>query len=290
MDRDRELCTKATQTRLLQIPLHQALQGSLAESWEDQKDRFLDGTEEINFDAGYSPEKHERFRLPDYEPPNWLADENSQTIENLDTIASHDELFDSITGTVAMARNDQDEELVLFQNFTRSRVIRPGGFLFLEGNTYKSAERRGLTLDVDLNAVYKPTERKLLFRNFRTVNTFLPLAEFYREVSEQEIREVLDHPLLAAEDPDESVASANEWFRKRIAMLKDSGLLDRFSAGWIQERSIGYDVSVGVADDKIVFPSDKLAAKRLLQFLNEELYRGAITETLYETNSKREAG
>ena len=279
-----------TQTRLLQIPLHQALQGSLAESWEDQKDRFLDGTEEINFDVGYSPEKHERFRVPDYEPPNWLADENSQTIENLDTIASHEELFDSITGTVAMARNDQDEELVLFQNFTRSRVIRPGGFLILEGNTYKSAERRGLTLDVDLNAVYQPTERKLLFRNFRTVNTFLPLAEFYRDVSEQEIREVLDHPLLAAEDPDESVASANEWFRKRIAMLKDSDLLYQFSAREIEKRSIGYDVSVVVAADKIVFPSDKLTAKRLLQFLNEELYRGAITETLYETNSKREAG
>ena len=32
-----------------------------------------------------------------------------------------------------------------------------------------------------------------------------------------------------------------------------------------------------------------MIAKKLLQFLNEELFRGAITETLYETNSKREA-
>ena len=30
-------------------------------------------------------------------------------------------------------------------------------------------------------------------------------------------------------------------------------------------------------------------SKTGLQFLNEELFRGAITETLYETNSKREA-
>ena len=278
-----------TQTRLLQIPLHQDLQVSLSESWEEQNTRFVEGIEEIAFNAGYSPEKHELFRLPDYEPPDWLARENSQTIDNLGTIASDDELIDSIAGIVAMARNEQGEEVVLFQNFTPSRVIRPGGTLFLDGNTYKSVERPGLTLDVALSAVYQPTERKLLFRNFRTVNTFLPLADFYKEASEEEMREVLDHPLLAAEDPDASVASANEWFRKRIAMLKDSGLLDQFSASQIQSRSTGYDVSVSVVDGKIVFPSDKSAAKRLLQFLNEELYRGAITETLYETNSKREA-
>ena len=96
--------------------------------------------------------------------------------------------------------------------------------------------------------------------------------------------------MLAAEDPDQSVASANEWFRKRIALLKDSGLLNQFSATDIQSRSTGYDVSVDIVDNKIVFPSNKAAAKRLLQFLNEELYRGAITETLYGTNSKREAG
>ena len=279
-----------TETRLLQIPLHQALQGNLAESWEAQNVSFVDGIEEIAFNAGYSPERHELFHLPDYEPPEWLANENSQTIDNLDTIVSDDELIDRIAGTVAMARNEQGAEVVLFQNFTRSRVIRPGGFLFLDGNTYKSAERRGLTLDVNLSAVYRPAERELLFRNFRTVNTFLPLADFYNEASEQEIQEVLDHPLLAAEDPDASVANANEWFRKRIAMLRDSGLLDEFPAIEIQARSAGYDVAVRVVGGQIVFPSDRSAAKRLLQFLNEELYRGAITETLYETNSKREAG
>ena len=279
-----------SQIRMLQIPLHQVLQGNLAENWEAQRITFVDGIEEIAFNAGYGPEKHERFRLPDYEPPEWLARENSQTIDHLDTIASDDKLIDSIVGTVAMARNEYGEELVLFQNFTRSRVIRPGGVLFLDGNTYKSVERRGLTLDVALSAVYQPRERKLLFHNFRTVNTFLPLADFYQEASEQEIREVLDHPLLAAEDPDAAVATANQWFRKRFAMLKDSGILDEYSAAEIQSRSNEHNVSIAVSNGRIVFPADKNDAKRVLQFLNEELYRGPITETLYETNSKREAG
>jgi hypothetical protein len=72
-------------------------------------------------------------------------------------------------------------------------------------------------------------------------------------------------------------------------MLRDSGVLEEFSAKQIQARSKGYDVKIHVSKGKIVFPVDRPAAKKLLQFLNEELFRGAITETLYETNSKREA-
>lgn len=39
--------------------------------------------------------------------------------------------------------------------------------------------------------------------------------------------------------------------------------------------------------DRIVFPAEKVPAKKLLQFLNEELFWGATTERLFETNSKR---
>ena len=167
--------------------------------------------------------------------------------------------------------------------------IQPGRALFLKNNTYESIEHPGLTLDKKLSAIYKPAESKLLFRNFRTVNTFLPLSDFYKEASEQEILVVLDHKLLAPEDSNAIATGANQWFRKRFALLKDSGVLDNYSAQEIQSRSNGYDVSVHILNDKIVFPSDKAAAKKLLQFLNEELFRGAITETLYETNSKKQA-
>lgn len=276
-------------TRVLHIPLHQELQAGLADNWEDQHARFAEGVEEIDFNAGYSPEKHERFRLADYDPPEWLARENSQTLENLNTIASDDELVDSIAGIVAMARDVRGEEVVLFQNFTRSRVIKPGRFLFLEGNTYTSVERPGLTLEASLSALYQPAKRKLLFHSFRNVNTFLSLADSYREASENDIREVLEHSLLAAEDAEATATGANQWFRKRFALLRDSGVLNEYSAAEIQSRANRHSVAITVSDGKIVFPAAKAEAKKVLQFLNEELYRGPITETLYETNSKRTA-
>ena len=197
--------------------------------------------------------------------------------------------MEAVKGIVAFAQDGKGRELMLFQNFNRSHVIHPGRFLFLRHDTYETAELPGLTLDGHLSAVFTPDERKLLFRSFRTTNTFLPLSEFYEEASEQDIRDTLSHERLAPEDLDATISQANQWFRKRIAMLRDSEILDKYSPDEIRDHSQGFEVDVEVHRGKIVFPSDKAAAKRLLQFLNEEIFRGAITETLYETNSRREA-
>jgi hypothetical protein len=274
---------------LLRIPLHQALQNRLAETWQDQCDVFFDETQEIAFNPGYQPESHEMFCLDGFVLPPWLAGENSQTAANLDPLQNDQQTLSDVRGLVAFARDDQGEEVMLFQNFSRSHVIYPGNFLLLRGNTYETSPHPGLTLDQKLSAIYLPVDGKLLFQSFRTVNTFLPLADVYEEASEQDIREVLAHDLLAAEDADALAEGANQWFRKRFAMLRDSGVLDQYSAAQIKHRSNGYEVDVQIEHGKIAFPADKPAAKKLLQFLNEEIFKGAITETLYETNSKREA-
>lgn len=280
---------QGSQSRLLKIPLHQGLQDSLAESWSEQYDTFVNNVDEIAFDPGYQAEIHERFVLENYELPAFIEGETSQTVSTFDPISTDDELLDATKGIVAFAQDNQGRELILFQNFNRAHVIRPGRFLFLQNNTYETAARAGLTLDGKLGAVYFPDARKLVFHNFRTVNTYLPLADFYEEASEQDIRNVLSHELLAPEDADALAIGANQWFRKRFAMLGGSGILDQYTARDIAAHSQGYEVDLQVSDEKIVFPAEKHEAKRLLQFLNEELFRGAITETLYETNSKREA-
>jgi len=275
--------------RLRRIPLHQKLQNALAASWQEQYEAFFDDAQEIDFNAGYQPEEHERFCLTDFDLPDCMAEETSESVADLDAIGKNAEALDAVKGMVAFARDDQGEEVVLFQNFSRSHVIRPGTFLLLRNNTYEASESPGLTLDKKLSAVYLPAEGRLLFQNFRVVNTFLPLADFYEEASEQEIQKVLAHERFAPVNAVVTATDANQWFRKRFAMLRDSCVLDEYTAAQIKKRSHGYDVEIQIKQGKIVFPVEKPAAKKLLQFLNEELFRGAITETLYETNSKREA-
>ena len=280
---------KGPSAHVRRVPLHQTLQHKLATDWQAQLDRFLDGAQEIEFNAGYTPEEHECFSLVDFVPPQWLVTTTNSGIGHLASIHQNDALMSSITGVMGVARDGSGVDLMLFQNFSRSHVIQPGQFLFLQNGTYETTQKPGLSLDSKLSAVYYPGSKKLLFRSFRTVNTFLPLTDYYEEATEQQIREILGHERLAAENIDVLATDTNQWFRKRFALLRDSGVLDKFSAKQIQARSKGYGLEIHIVKGQIVFPQAKPAAKKLLQFLNEELFRGPITDTLFEANSKREA-
>lgn len=278
---------KGAKWQVLRIPMHQVLQDTLAASWHAQYLAFTQGAKEIAFDVGYAPEDDERFCVQGYALPDWL--DVGGKVQNLDPISQHENQLGAIKAIIAFARNAQGEELLLAQNFSRSHVIQPGSFLFLEKDNYESPKRPGLTLDSKLSALYVVAKKKLLFHNFRSANSFLPLADFYEEATEHDILEILMHERLAPENAQTLASGASQWMKRRFAMLKHSGILDQYEAKQIKAHSKGYEVDVKIKDGKIVFPADKTSARRLLQFLNEELYKGAITETLYETNSKREA-
>ncbi len=275
--------------RILHVPLHRDLQRSLAVDWDEQRGSFLDDVEEIDFDPGYRPEAGERFCLEDYELPTWLEGQDSESVRNLDRMEDGAEGMGGIRGLVGFGYDGDGRELVLFQNSTRGRVVRPGYYVFLEGGTYRSMRRSALCLDNRLSAAYLSDRGSLIFENFRTVNTFLPLEAEFEEASDEQMLGVLAHERLAPENPDRVISFANQWFRKRFAMLARSCVLDDYTPAEIAEDAEVHGVAVELEGERIVFPADKQKARRLLQYLNEERFVGAITDTLYETNSKREA-
>ena len=93
-----------SQTRLQRIPLHQALQDDLAKSWQIQYDSFFEGIQEIGFNAGYQPDEHECFCLADYNPPAWLAEEDSRTVSDMYEVSRQldDAWVNSIKGIVVL--------------------------------------------------------------------------------------------------------------------------------------------------------------------------------------------
>ena len=275
--------------RVLHVPLHRDLQRSLAIDWDEQRGRLLDDVDEIEFDPGYRPQAWERFCLEDYDLPTWLEGQDSESVRHLDRIEDGAEGMDRIRGLVGFGYDEDSRELMLFQNSTRSQVVQPGYYLFLEGRTYRSPRRSALRLGNRLSAAYLGDRGSLIFENFRTVNTFLPLEAEFEEASDEQILGVLAHERLAPEDSDGVVSFANQWFRKRFSMLDRSGVLDNYTSAEIAEYAELHGVAVELDGERIVFPADKRKARRLLQYLNEERFVGAITDMLYETNSKRAA-
>ena len=275
------------QTVLMRIPLHKSLENHVKESWNSNFDLFVHDLEKIEFKPGFKPKRNQCFRFLGFDLPTWMSGLNNKTAMNIDEITRNQDIYNSLQGTVVFTRSTDDEEVALFQDFSRSNVIYPGRFLRFDDNTFMITEQPGFLLERELSAVYFIDERKLLFRNFRAVNSFLPVFEFYKTVSEQEIHTLLNHRILDTQDPESWAKGANQWFRTRFSLLSNSGILDRYTAEEIKERSIGYDVPIQIVNGKIVFPSDNGSAKELLKFLNEEIYSGAITDTIYETNSKK---
>lgn len=277
---------RGTDRSLRKMPLSRELQQAVGAQWGEQYDAFFLNALEVPFDAGYNLEGEERFVVNGFEPPAWLAAHAAADITALEPLDRHEEELEHVRGVAGFARH-KGKDVILFQNFSRSHIIRPGYSFLLQRGTYQSIERPGVTLSDRLTGVLFPGDRKLLFSSFRGMNVIIPLADLYREAGEAEIREVLAHPQLAPVDVDALAEDPSQWFQKRFALLKDSEVLTKYTPAKLKNLGKKYNVEVEVKNKKLVFPAEKAAARKLLQFLNEEIFRGPITDTLYSTNSKR---
>ena len=233
------------ESKLQSFSLLDSLQNTLADQWEKQYETFIAQTEERDFTTAYTLGTGEVFRICPYKLPDWLAGIDSQNIRNIEEVDINEIPASSIKGIVAFARDDENNELMLFQNFTGRQVIRPGGFIFLQNNTYRSIEGRALGLNNKLTAVYSPESEKLLFNSFHYAKTFLPLANAYYTASNGDIRNLLSHKLFVCEDKEKIVDDATQFIRRRFAILKDSQILDHVSATLVKERAAKYNLETG---------------------------------------------
>ncbi len=275
--------------QLLHIALSRAAQEHLTEVWLAQYHDLVAGKEVLDFNAGYKLDANEIFVAAGLVLPDWIRSGLEDLPDSMVELDPKHISALSLRGLVASVGDREDRQLLLFQRVTPSRKLEPGGFLFLSGNTYDISKEPGLALDRRLNAAYHRNTCELFFRSYRNVNTFLPLVDYYKEASAEDIMTVLSHERLMAVNAERVIEHSNQWFNRRFAMLRDSDILDSYSVEDIASRGPAYSVDVVVSNGRIIFPDDMGEARKLLQLLNEERFLGPITQTLYETNSKRPA-
>jgi hypothetical protein len=269
------------------IPLTGSLQTEFSKVWLNMQLDFTKGKKEIEFDAGYSPEIDERFVIDNFTLPDWFDGLDSRNISKAPNLIKSPDKISDIKAIIGFG-NDGQHEVMLFQNFGPSHVIKPKGSLVISGKSFESNKEMGLSLGDKITAYFTANNTRLVFFHYSATNVYLPLAEFFSEATEEKILEVLSHKNIHAVNAEKIAKSASQWFRKRFSMLEASGVLDVYTPKDIMKKSKGYDIKIILDKGKLVFPENKTEAKHLLQFLNEEIYKGAITDTLYETNSKRE--
>lgn len=278
--------TDAANSRILRLPLNNAVQSSLQGVFAQQLASFNEGiTDRVRFDGRYRPDPDELLFIDDFVDIDGLADAVASPLG----IDQFDQNRHNLSDIKALFAGDSSQPgRVLIQLFERRRVIDKASTLFLSGNTFNRVESNGIVLDTKLLAVLEG--RHLTFQSFHFVRRVFALSDFFREATAVEVMQFAQHEALYSEDPVAFEESANNIVRSKIGLILQSGVLSRHSPQVLADTARTFKVDIALtADGKIQLPDTQKELRRLLRFLDEDFYESPLSRTHFISNSKRVA-
>lgn len=278
--------TSVPGTRIVRFPLTAELQNEVEKIFADQLSAFEQGiVETVPFDGRYMPDEGELLVIEDFADVDGLQD----AVANPLNVEAFDPAQHSLDAVKALftSRTDNGVTRVLVQCFERRRLIANKGLaMFFSGDTFRKMSDAGLTLDTRLLAVLEGTSLK--FQSFHFLRRVFDVSEHYNEATNEEITAFATHEKMAVTDLPAFMASAGPLVRKKIALIRQSGVLEHFTTQQIVATAQTFSLAITTtADDKIVLPANKTELRRLLRFLDEDYYESTLSQTRYVSNSKR---
>lgn len=138
-----------------------------------------------------------------------------------------------------------------------------------------------------IQAIYK--EGRLFFKSFPSVSKIFDLTGKMLEATNEEVSEFGNKDNIII-DTTWLLANANTKTRRLIKMVKESGTLDTFMSMDSRKRkkiANSVNIEINIVDGNLVLPSNVVKVNKVLEFLNEDVYKGLITSHVFKTNSKR---
>lgn len=267
-------------------------QVALNNLFNDASDNMVSGKTPVVFDGKYTPDPDgtdylfiDGFSLPE---EIVSAIKNPQALEALEpeknVIPKIKALFIGSHSVV----DGVDTYLAAFQKFKSDQYISAAKIhLFLSGDTFVADNRVGLTIGKHIDCLF--ADNKLQFTSFFFARQVFDLSKYYREATDSDIIDFIEDEAIEMEEGEEFSKTANSWERRKIASIMDSGVLKNYTATRIKSIAKQTGIELAVVNKQIVIPSDKAERRIVLGFLDEEVYKGAFSQTIYQTNSKRKA-
>jgi hypothetical protein len=173
---------------------------------------------------------------------------------------------------------------ILIQLFTAQQILARRFSLVLDKDTFKELTEPAFTLDNYLVAILE--DGKLKFKSFFNVKRIFQLNEFYQEATDQEIATFCAHDSITA-DVTTFKGISDQIIRKLVHAVTKANVLATYGVTDIVDKAASLGITLNVADDKIVMPSDRKTVKQILRFLDDGIYEASLTAKRYITNSKR---
>lgn len=273
--------------RVLRFPLSNDLQEEIKEVFRAQRNAFLNEiVDTVEFDGRYRPDEGELLVIKNFVDPDTLADvvKNPIGVEQFDPKVH---VLESVKAIFAGCPDGGSQ--VLIQLFEQRRLIATKNVaIFFSGNTFQRMSDSGLTLDTKLLAVLD--DKDLKFQSFHFLRRVFEVDDYFKEATAAEVRAFAVHPMLATADAAAFEAAASSTVRRKIALILQSGILDKHPVDTIVATAKTFKVDIQATfEGKIVLPESASELRKLLRFLDEDYYESPLTQTQYVSNSKRVA-
>lgn len=283
---------------ILRLEIDKATQNAICSTFSSSVESLVCGKTGHAFSANYKPEDDEYLTIEGFQ----LMDEIKDAIRNPLGVTAYgkdpdirDDGEEDFTGypdikAIFVGERIQDDETekfnVAFQRYRREQNLVALPFrLFWSNDSFLQDKRFGIGITYMIDCYY--TGEELRFSSFFFARQIFDLSGYYRSATDPEVASFTENPHLTFESADGFKGMANSYVRRKIAMINDSGVLEKYTAIQIKSlaKSVGLDITV--RDKKVVVPADKEDALLVVGFLDEEAYRGPFSKNLLLANSKR---
>lgn len=267
------------------VSLGSDVQDDVTERFKCQAEQFRNGIEQENpFEGSWKPDDNELLTVDIPRSAQPILDAINVDFMSLDQINVR--AFDQERiKALFMATYDNDKPLILVQRFTAQQSLEPRFTLVLDRNAFRRLSSPAFTLDTSLTCIIE--SGKVKFKSLQKLRSIMDITEFYREATDEEVRQFARHDSFAVFDQDNFVHNSDQQTRKYIHDIVTSDILEDNDVDTIENAAISTSLPIKIENGRIVLPTQKRELKRFLQFLQESRYRGPISRRTYVTNSRK---
>ena len=178
-----------------------------------------------------------------------------------------------------------------FQIFNKKNMLQRKMVLqlFEYGNVFTKMNNTAFIVEDKVHAIYE--NGKLYFQSYTIANQIFSLIDFVTEATNTEIESFGE--IKGIDVSAENIKHiANIKTRRLIKLLSSTNNITTFMRKASRTKTSllkKYGINAQINGDKeLVLPTDNVVElNRTLEFLNEDIFRGVITDSLYRSNSKK---
>ena len=279
------LCKPQAAIIVKRIKVSRDVQNQLEGVFIEQERAFFAGVdEEIEFDGGWQPEPSQLLYAPitaEAQAAFQTAQGNLVALPEINVDAFGEE---GIRALAVVMERDGVKRLLL-QEFSSRQLLERRFSLVLDGDTFNRLTKPTFTLNTTLAGIIE--NDRIKFQKFARIKLIFDLMNLYQEATDAELDSFCAQDQIQISDADAFKKIADQQMRKLVRAITERGTLEQYTPAQISEAAAGENFAVEMAENRIVMPTVKANAKALLHFLDEGLYRSALSGDLFITNSKR---